>query len=214
MGIDLTYVSGTGPEGRIVEKDVLAFKPQEIAIPSDRKVKSVEPLSPLRKTIARRMTQSSHNPHITMITEIDMTEVVALRNQINSRSEKKGIRVSFNDIIVKAVADILERFPKFNATLVGNDLHILEEINIGVAMATDTGSNEISKSGQAGECYLISTKFLSQAGHFYHASGQQSSFGIITETKAIADTGSKCNDIFYARTEFNTSDVIISIDSE
>jgi pyruvate dehydrogenase E2 component (dihydrolipoamide acetyltransferase) len=139
LGIDLTYVSGTGPEGRIVEKDVLAFKPQEIAIPSDRKVKGVEPLTPLRRTIARRMTQSAQNPHITMITEIDMTEAVELRKQINARSEKKGIRVSFNDIIVKAVADMLERFPKFNASLVGNDLHLLEEIHIGVAMATDTG---------------------------------------------------------------------------
>ncbi|MFX1369851.1 MAG: dihydrolipoamide acetyltransferase family protein, partial [Promethearchaeota archaeon] len=139
MGIDLTYVTGTGAGGRIVEKDVLAFKPQVAAVPSDRKVKGVETLTPLRRTIARRMTQSSHNPHITMITEIDMTEVVALRDSINSRSEKKGIRVSFNDIIVKAVADILERFPRFNATLVGNDLHLLEEIHIGVAMATDTG---------------------------------------------------------------------------
>ena len=139
LGIDLAYVTGTGAEGRIVEKDVVAFKPQEIMIPSDRKVKSIEPLSPLRRTIARRMTQSSHNPHITMITEIDMTEAVALREEINSRAQKKGIRVSFNDIIVKAVADMLERFPKFNATLVGNDLHILEEIHIGVAMATETG---------------------------------------------------------------------------
>ncbi|MHA1136770.1 MAG: 2-oxo acid dehydrogenase subunit E2, partial [Candidatus Thorarchaeota archaeon] len=50
-----------------------------------------------------------------------------------------GIRVSFNDIIVKAVADTLERFPKFNATLAGNELHMFDEVNIGVAMATDDG---------------------------------------------------------------------------
>jgi len=103
-------------------------------------VKQVVPLTPLRRTIARRMTQSAQNPHITMITEIDMTEVVELRNEINERVEKKhSIRVSFNDIIVKAVADTLDRFPKFNATLVGNELVMFDEVNIGVAMATDDG---------------------------------------------------------------------------
>lgn len=139
-GIDLALVMGSGPEGRIVEKDVLEYKAVPFAAGDDRKVRGVEPLSPLRRTIARRMTQSSHNPHITMITEIDMSEAVELRNDINRRHEKKlGFRVSFNDIIVKAVADILERFPKFNATLSGNDLHMFEDINIGVAMATETG---------------------------------------------------------------------------
>ena len=75
-----------------------------------------------------------------MITEIDMTEVVELREEINERVEKKhGIKVSFNDIIVKAVADTLEKFPKFNATLSGNDLVMFSEVNVGVAMATDEG---------------------------------------------------------------------------
>ena len=142
LGVDLSLIAGTGPDGRIVEKDVIAGQvavPQ-FAISDERKVRKVEPLTPLRRTIARRMTQSSHNPHITMITEINMTEVVALRKELNLRVEKAhGIRVSFNDIIVKAVADTLERFPKFNATLVGNDLHIFDDVNIGVAMATDDG---------------------------------------------------------------------------
>jgi len=141
MGIDLTLLVGTGPGGRIIEDDV---HPGQIApqtpISDERKVKQVVPLTPLRRTIARRMTQSAQNPHITMITEIDMTEVVELRNEINERVEKKhGIRVSFNDIIVKAVADTLDRFPKFNATLVGNELVMFDEVNIGVAMATDDG---------------------------------------------------------------------------
>ena len=142
LDLDLTSVAGTGPEGRIVERDVLAARDAspQISISDDRKVRKIEPLTPLRRTIARRMTQSSQNPHITMITEIDMTEVVALRDELNKRVEKsQGIRVSFNDIIVKAVADTLERFPKFNATLSGNDLILFEDINIGVAMATDQG---------------------------------------------------------------------------
>jgi len=141
MGIDLALLSGTGPDGRIVEKDVLSAQsvPQTI-VSDERKIKQVATMSPLRRTIARRMTQSSHNPHITMITEIDMTEVVELRNEINERIEKKhGVKISFNDIIVKAVADTLERFPKFNATLTGNDLVVFDEVNIGVAMATDDG---------------------------------------------------------------------------
>lgn len=141
MGVDLSIIVGSGPEGRIVEKDVLAAQTvPQVAVSDERKVKQVAPLSPLRRTIARRMTQSAQNPHITMITEIDMTEVVELRNEINEQVEKKqGIRVSFNDIIVKAVADTLDRFPKFNATLVGNDLVLFDEVNIGVAMATDDG---------------------------------------------------------------------------
>ncbi len=141
MGVDLALIVGTGPEGRIVEKDVVAEQsiPQTV-VSDDRKVRQAERMTPLRRTIARRMTQSAQNPHITMITEIDMTEVAELRNEINERVEKKhGIRVSFNDIIVKAVADTLERFPKFNATLSGNDLVMFDEVNIGVAMATDDG---------------------------------------------------------------------------
>ena len=142
LGVDLSLVVGTGPKGRIVEKDVIGAKDAtpQIALSDDRKVSKVETMTPLRRTIARRMTQSALNPHITMITEIDMTETVALRKELNLRVEKAhGIRVSFNDIIVKAVADSLELFPKFNATLAGNDLHIFDEVNVGVAMATDDG---------------------------------------------------------------------------
>ncbi|MFW9809599.1 MAG: dihydrolipoamide acetyltransferase family protein [Candidatus Thorarchaeota archaeon] len=141
LGIDLSLVVGTGQGGRIVEKDVLAVQSgPQITISDERKVKQVTTLTPLRRTIARRMTQSSQNPHITMITEIDMTEVVELRDEINQQVQKKhGIRISFNDIIVKAVSDTLGRFPKFNATLVGNDLVMFDEVNIGVAMATEDG---------------------------------------------------------------------------
>jgi pyruvate dehydrogenase E2 component (dihydrolipoamide acetyltransferase) len=140
QGIDLAMIVGSGPEGRIVEKDILGYKSTPFTAGDESRVRKVEPLSPLRRTIARRMTQSSQKPHITMITEIDMSEVVELRKDINKRYEKKlGFRVSFNDIIVKAVADILERFPKFNATLSGNELHMFENINIGVAMATEKG---------------------------------------------------------------------------
>ena len=126
MGIDLTLVIGSGSEGRIVEKDVLEVQSApQVMVSDDRNVKQVVTMTPLRRTIARRMTQSSQNPHITMITEIDMTEVVDIREEINDRVEKThGIRVSYNDIIVKAVADTLEKFPKFNATLAGNDLRI------------------------------------------------------------------------------------------
>jgi pyruvate dehydrogenase E2 component (dihydrolipoamide acetyltransferase) len=142
LDVDLASVIGTGPEGRIVEKDILAAKTAapQISILDDRKIRRTELLTPLRRTIARRMTQSSHNPHITMITEIDMSEVVSLREELNKRAEKfHGVRVSFNDIIVKAVADTLEKFPKFNATLSGNDLILFDDINVGVAMATDQG---------------------------------------------------------------------------
>jgi pyruvate dehydrogenase E2 component (dihydrolipoamide acetyltransferase) len=142
LGVDLLFVAGTGPDGRVIERDVVAGKEVgfQVSISDDRKIRKVEPLTPLRRTIARRMTQSSQNPHITMITEIDMTEAVSLRDELNKKVEKaQGIRVSFNDIIVKAVADTLEKFPRFNATLSGNDVLLFEDINVGVAMATDQG---------------------------------------------------------------------------
>lgn len=144
LGVDLASIDGTGPDGRIIERDVVASQGiaqvSPLLVSDERKVKKVETLTPLRRTIARRMTQSSHNPHITMVTEIDMTEAVALRTELNETTEKTfGFRISFNDIILKAVADVLESFPKFNATLNGNDLHIFEDIHLGVAMATDDG---------------------------------------------------------------------------
>ncbi len=145
LGVDLAFITGSGPDGRIIEKDVIVGQGMTTAMPSisisdDRAVKKIETMSPLRRTIARRMTQSSHNPHITMITEIDMTEAVGLRRELNVAIENSlGIRISFNDIILKAVADVLERFPKFNAALTGNDLHMFSDVHLGVAMATDDG---------------------------------------------------------------------------
>ena len=140
-GIDLSYVTGSGPKGRITEKDVLrAQETMVTGFTDQRKVRNAEIMSPLRRTIARRMTESWQHPHITMVAEIDMTEVVSLRNEINNQVQKKhGIRVSYNDIIVKAVADTLEKFPLFNATLAGNEIRYFDDINVGVAMATDDG---------------------------------------------------------------------------
>ncbi|MCK4484174.1 MAG: 2-oxo acid dehydrogenase subunit E2, partial [Candidatus Thorarchaeota archaeon] len=139
LGVDLSLIIGTGPGGRIVEKDIVA-QPAAMTIEDSRKVRESKTLTPLRRTIARRMTQSWQHPHITMITEIDMSEVVALREEINKKVQKKlGFRISFNDIIVKSVADTLEKFPRFNATLVGNEFRMFSDINIGVAMATEEG---------------------------------------------------------------------------
>lgn len=137
LGVNIKMVLGSGPEGRIVEDDVIEASKVQV---DSREIKDTEPMSPLRRTIARRMTESSERPHITMITEIDMTEVVKLRKEINARTEKThALRISFNDIIVKAVADTLEKFPQFNATLEGNNIKMYEDINIGIAMATDEG---------------------------------------------------------------------------
>ncbi|MBS3795279.1 MAG: 2-oxo acid dehydrogenase subunit E2 [Candidatus Thorarchaeota archaeon] len=137
LGVNIKMVGGTGPGGRIVEDDIIEASKVQV---DSREVKELEPMSPLRRTIARRMTESSERPHITMITEIDMTEVVKLRKEINTKTEKThALRISFNDIVVKAVADTLEKFPHFNATLEGNNIKMYDDINIGIAMATDEG---------------------------------------------------------------------------
>nr|MDO8133271.1 dihydrolipoamide acetyltransferase family protein [Candidatus Njordarchaeum guaymaensis] len=153
--IDLGTVTGTGPAGRVVAKDMLSPAEQK-AVPvssrpelgvvagfkDTRKVKQVAPMSPIRKVIAKRMSQSARTaPHITVIMETDMSEVMKLREKLLPEVEKRvGTKLSYTDIIVKAVAKALEEFPMVNSTLVDeNNIKIFDEINVGVAIATKEG---------------------------------------------------------------------------
>jgi pyruvate dehydrogenase E2 component (dihydrolipoamide acetyltransferase) len=153
--IDLRTVLGTGPAGRVVAKDVLSSTEQR-AIPTSprpevgpiagfkdaRKVKHVAPMSPIRKVIAKRMSHSARTaPHITVIMETDMSEIMKLREKLLPEVEKRvGTKLSYTDIIVKAVAKALEEFPMVNSTLVDeNNIKVFDEINVGVAIATKEG---------------------------------------------------------------------------
>jgi pyruvate dehydrogenase E2 component (dihydrolipoamide acetyltransferase) len=136
-GIDLAQVTGTGPGGRITESDVLAYEEriEAAATPPDGRVE----LTRMRRAIARVTTQSKREaPHFYVTSEIDMTEAMALRRQLNEALQD-GTRVSVNDMIVKAVARVLEKYPNFNASFQEDYLRLNPDLNIGIAIALEEG---------------------------------------------------------------------------
>jgi pyruvate dehydrogenase E2 component (dihydrolipoamide acetyltransferase) len=146
-GIALESITGTGPGGRIVLEDVQRALeggvPEEVptAPPGEVRVKERIPLTGLRKIIHDRMMESwKGNPRVTQVVEVDMTEAVAFRKYNLPRWEKAdGVRVTFNDMIVKAAALALREFPIVNSHLEGNEIVVYEDINVGMAVATDDG---------------------------------------------------------------------------
>ncbi|MCY4577840.1 MAG: dihydrolipoamide acetyltransferase family protein [Chloroflexi bacterium] len=110
-------------------------EPESIAAPADGM-----PLSRMRQQIARVTVRSKQEkPHFYVTSEVDMTEAMSLRQQINRSLESEGVRVTVNDLIIKACADALKRHPKFNAFLDGDVIRPNDNINIGIAMAVEEG---------------------------------------------------------------------------
>ena len=98
------------------------------------------PLSRMRQQIARVTVRSKQEkPHFYVTSEVDMTAAMSLRQQINGALESEGVRVTVNDLIIKACADALKKHPKFNAFLEGDVLRPNDSINIGIAMAVEEG---------------------------------------------------------------------------
>lgn len=137
--IDLASVNGTGPGGRIVEADVLAYQapppaPAPEAIPPSR----VE-LSRMRQAIARVTADSKREaPHFYLTAEIDMSKAMSLRRDINEAVSAEQ-RVSVNDLMIKACAMALREYPKFNAFFRGDHLQVNAGMNIGIAIALEAG---------------------------------------------------------------------------
>lgn len=192
-GIDISKVTGTGPGGRIVKDDVLAYEepepeepeivdepepevveeqpaadiaaeepseeieePEEeiepeIAEEQPQPADEVEPepvaeaadgmaLSRMRQQIARVTVRSKQEkPHFYVTSEVDMTDAMNLRQQINKSLEGEGVRVTVNDLIIKACADALKKHPKFNAFLDDDVIRPNDDVNIGIAMAVEEG---------------------------------------------------------------------------
>jgi pyruvate dehydrogenase E2 component (dihydrolipoamide acetyltransferase) len=165
-GIDLKYVKGSGDNGRITKSDIDNYKPQVSSEPQavSGEQKPVEPkpeaaaakqpqsvvaapqgvedfeevpVSQMRKTIARRLSESMFTaPHFYLTMSIDMDAAVAARKRIN---ELSPVKISFNDIVLKAVAVALRQHPKVNSSWLGEKIRINHHINIGVAVAVDEG---------------------------------------------------------------------------
>jgi pyruvate dehydrogenase E2 component (dihydrolipoamide acetyltransferase) len=137
-GVDLTQVKGTGPGGRIGKADVEAWleaQREDVPKPETERVKHVS-LSKIRQTTARRMAESKATaPHFYVSVDIEMSQALALRDWLKAQ----GQEVSINDLILKATALALTRYPHLNATFAGDELHVHPHVNLAVAVALDEG---------------------------------------------------------------------------
>ena len=150
-GVDLSLVQGTGEQGRIVKRDIEDYKPSAspvqadagsavpVSLPTVVGEESFEevPLSQMRKTIAKRLSESKFTaPHFYLTMEINMDKIVEARKGLN---EYSPIKISFNDIIIKATAAALRQHPLVNVSYLGDRMRYNKHIHIGVAVAVDEG---------------------------------------------------------------------------
>jgi pyruvate dehydrogenase E2 component (dihydrolipoamide acetyltransferase) len=159
-GVELSAVSGTGPAGRIVKRDVeaaIAAGSTPAAAGQDAGVPVVPvsaapvlfptgaefvdaPLSQMRKTIARRLTESiGPVPHFFLTIEVDMGRAMEARRTINTMLEREGRKISLNDLIIRATAAALKRHPACNAHWLGDSIRLFNRVHIGVAVAVEDG---------------------------------------------------------------------------
>jgi pyruvate dehydrogenase E2 component (dihydrolipoamide acetyltransferase) len=156
-GIDLKYVKGSGDNGRIIKDDVDNYKApaasqqqaaqttpttQSASQPSSQSTTQQVsfdevPVSQMRKTIARRLAESKFSaPHFYLTMSIDMDSAVASRAKLNEVSK---VKISFNDLVLKAVAVSLKQHPKVNSSWLGDKIRYNHHVNVGVAVAVEEG---------------------------------------------------------------------------
>lgn len=145
-GIDLSKVTGTAENGRITKSDIENYKPGAAGNSGKSAASSFvagtegfsdEPVSQMRKTIARRLLESKNGaPHFYLNIEVDMDNAIAARNAINAIPDTK---ISFNDIVIKACAAALRRHPKVNVSWMGDKIRSFSHIHIGMAVAVEDG---------------------------------------------------------------------------
>ncbi|WEK37618.1 MAG: pyruvate dehydrogenase complex dihydrolipoamide acetyltransferase [Candidatus Pseudobacter hemicellulosilyticus] len=152
-GIDISRVSGSGDGGRIVKKDVDDYKPGEEksapapapgqaaakapAAPAGQVSFDEVPVSQMRKVIAKRLGESKFSaPHFYVTMAINMDKAVASRAKLN---EISPIKISFNDMVLKACAIALKKHPAINSSWLGDKIRVNHHVNIGVAVAVDEG---------------------------------------------------------------------------
>ncbi|MDQ2717043.1 MAG: 2-oxo acid dehydrogenase subunit E2 [Chloroflexota bacterium] len=158
--LDYTRVSGTGPNGRIIRMDVeatLAQRPAAITAPVTQAAPNAPlvtstssetdevleiPLTAMRRTIARRLAQSMQTaPHFYVSSVIDTVKLAALRQEINAYAtgEPEPVKISFNDLIVRAVAQALVRMPQMNVSFAEDRLLQKKRVHVGIAVALEEG---------------------------------------------------------------------------
>lgn len=146
-GISLNTIQGSGDSGRIVKKDVDSFAPLSEKTMETKKVSGVSavfaesfedvPISSMRKTIARRLSESKFTaPHFYLTVTINMDKAVESRSKLNNIS---SVKISFNDMVIKAVATALQKHPAVNTSWLGDVIRYNHHIHIGVAIAVEDG---------------------------------------------------------------------------
>lgn len=151
-GIDLRTIQGTGPNGRIVKEDVLSLQSLPPASSKLAPKSSVEAadlgeppydqikLNNVRKIIARRLTEAKQEiPHIYLTVDVVLDPLLELRAEINASLQAEGIKVSVNDLIIKALAKALKREPQCNVSFQGDVMHQYSRQDISVAVAAPSG---------------------------------------------------------------------------
>ncbi|GAA0335098.1 dihydrolipoamide acetyltransferase [Oceanobacillus oncorhynchi subsp. oncorhynchi] len=142
QNINLQDIEGSGVNGKIHRDDLLAqTTSNEFDNACNGSIEKSYPFKGMRKIIADRMTESANSgPHVTLDVEIDVTEVVSLRKKLLPVIEEaEGLRVSYNDILIKATAAALKKHPNINAELRGDKIIHHIDVHIGMAVAVDGG---------------------------------------------------------------------------
>lgn len=147
--IELGQIPGSGPRGRVQIGDVVAFARREevseriLSVPTDfekQEKPAILQLKGMRRTIAQRMQASWQTiPHIMLTVDINMERAVAMRERFNARFKGEGPGISMTAVLVKACAAALRQHPRLNAYLQGEEILIMPEINIGMAVALEEG---------------------------------------------------------------------------
>jgi len=144
QGIDLRSVEGSGPRGRIIKRDIESYEHVVAAGPTtsrgERPAPRVEKASSMRRTIARRLTESKQSvPHYYLSIDLDIGPLADARSAMNLELQETGKKVSLNDLIIKAAAVALRRVPEVNASWMGKEIHYHQVVDVSVAVAIDDG---------------------------------------------------------------------------
>lgn len=140
--VDLASVSGTGVRGKVMSQDVRSHREST----AQQRASSVESVTKvrmegIRKVVAKRMVESAFTaPHVTLVSEVDMTNAKHVREQLLPMIEQQtGNRLSYTEIIIKAVAHCLKKHPTINSSLQDDHILLHSQVNIGIAVAAPSG---------------------------------------------------------------------------
>ena len=141
-GLDITRISGTGENGRVVRRDIENYKESAASVPvasvyTGQESYTEVPVSQMRKTIARRLADSKFTaPHFYLTMEINMDKAVEARTAMN---EYSPVKLSYNDMVIKAAAIALRQHPQVNSSWLGDKIRTNQHIHVGVAVAVEDG---------------------------------------------------------------------------